>query len=264
MAPNPAAFLGAHVPRPRHVAGISPNRPTFAHKRSTSQTEAATKFMPCASRQMSTKGRQPRVDPGRPHHITHYKYDRPIRLGPQIVRLRPAPHCRTGDPSYSLKIDAHKATSSTGSRTPTAIGSRGWFPRKDHGVPRRGRPCADMAIFNPFDFFVEPYAEEFPFTYDADLAPNSGPISRSSRPDRSSKTLRGLDFAAKTPHDRFPGRPQPAPAARDQLCDPHGARRTDAGRDADAGLGLLPRFRLAAGADRCAISVSPRVSSPAI
>ena len=39
------------------------------------------------------------------NHVTHYTYDRPIKLGPQVVRLRPAPHSRTKVLSYSQRVD---------------------------------------------------------------------------------------------------------------------------------------------------------------
>ena len=39
------------------------------------------------------------------HHVSHYKYDRRVKLSPQVVRLRPAPHCRSKIPSYSLNIE---------------------------------------------------------------------------------------------------------------------------------------------------------------
>src|SRR5690606_3618141 len=39
------------------------------------------------------------------HHVTRYSYDHPVQLGPQVVRLRPAPHCRSQVISYSLRVE---------------------------------------------------------------------------------------------------------------------------------------------------------------
>ncbi|MDP3174239.1 MAG: transglutaminase family protein [Phenylobacterium sp.] len=109
------------------------------------------------------------------HHATRYRYDRPVELGPQIVRLRPAPHCRTRIASYSLKI------------TPA---NHNHHPQPDphanslapHVFPERTREfsvtvdlTADMTVVNPFDFFVEPYAEVLPFRYTDDLAADLTP-----------------------------------------------------------------------------------------
>ena len=37
-------------------------------------------------------------------HVTRYVYDRPVLLSPQLVRLRPAPHCRTKISAYALTV----------------------------------------------------------------------------------------------------------------------------------------------------------------
>ena len=38
------------------------------------------------------------------HHETRYRYDRPVSPAPHVVRLRPAPHCRTPIVAYSLRV----------------------------------------------------------------------------------------------------------------------------------------------------------------
>jgi uncharacterized protein (DUF2126 family) len=109
------------------------------------------------------------------NHKTSYLYDRLVSLSPQVVRLRPAPHCRTPILSYSMNV------------TP-AIHFINWqqdpfgnylgrlvFPEKTTEFHVEIDLVAEMIIINPFDFFLEPAAETFPFDYEPGLKADLGP-----------------------------------------------------------------------------------------
>jgi uncharacterized protein (DUF2126 family) len=109
------------------------------------------------------------------NHVTHYSYDRLVNLGPQVIRLRPAPHCRSKIVSYSLKIEPAVHFMNWQQDPFANYQARLVFPEKTQGFKVTVDLVVEMAVYNPFDFFLEPEAEEFPFKYEADLKQELAP-----------------------------------------------------------------------------------------
>lgn len=110
------------------------------------------------------------------NHVTDYRYDRPITLGPQIVRLRPAPHCRTRILSCSLKVTPAEHFINWQQDPQSNYLARLVFPEKTDHFRVEVDLVAEMAVHNPFDFFLEPSAEKTPFVYDTALESELAPF----------------------------------------------------------------------------------------
>ncbi|WP_428422980.1 DUF2126 domain-containing protein [Methylibium sp.] len=103
------------------------------------------------------------------NHVTHYRYDRRVALGPQVVRLRPAPHCRTPILSYSLRVEPVDHFINWQQDPFSNYLARLVFAEKTTEFKITVDLVAEMSVYNPFDFFLEPSAENFPFSYEEGL-----------------------------------------------------------------------------------------------
>jgi uncharacterized protein (DUF2126 family)/transglutaminase-like putative cysteine protease len=101
------------------------------------------------------------------NHVMHYRYDRLVQLGPQIIRLRPAPHCRSRILSYSLNIKPAEHFINWQQDPQSNYLARVVFPKPTQDLRVEVDLTAEMAVQNPFDFFLEPYAQSIPFKYGA-------------------------------------------------------------------------------------------------
>ena len=109
------------------------------------------------------------------HHVTSYNYDRLVELGPQVVRLRPAPHCKSNVLSYSIKVEPEGHFLNWQQDPFSNYLARLVFPKPTRHFSVTIDLIVEMSVYNPFDFFLEPSAEQYPFKYSPELKKELAP-----------------------------------------------------------------------------------------
>jgi uncharacterized protein (DUF2126 family)/transglutaminase-like putative cysteine protease len=102
-------------------------------------------------------------------HRTSYKFDRLVEVHPHVVRLRPAPHTRTTIEAYSIDIEPADHFINWQQDAFGNFLARLVFPNPTRALTITVGLIADLKVINPFDFFMEDYAETIPFAYPKDL-----------------------------------------------------------------------------------------------
>src|SRR5688500_17664334 len=116
------------------------------------------------------------------HHRTSYEYERPVEHGPHVVRLRPAPHCRSRILSYSFKVGPEAPFINWQQDPQANYLARLMFMEPRDRLDIEVDLVVEMSVQNPFDFFLEPQAEKFPFKYDPGLKTELEPFLKVEEP----------------------------------------------------------------------------------
>ena len=136
------------------------------------------------------------------NHKTSYRYDRRVSLSPHTVRLRPAPHCRTPILSYSMTVTPKKHFINWQQDPFSNYMGRLVFPERTTEFHVEVDLVADMIIINPFDFFLEPDAENFPIDYEPSLKAELGPYLAKEPPGKAlTAYLAQIDCRPKETND---------------------------------------------------------------
>src|SRR5580693_1224850 len=117
-------------------------------------------------------------------HRTSYTFDRLVQVYPHVVRLRPAPHSRTPIEAYSLRVEPADHFINWQQDALGNFLARLVFPNPMRQLTITVGLIADLKVINPFDFFIEDWAERwpagsglsFPKTLADDLEPYLRPV----------------------------------------------------------------------------------------
>ena len=161
------------------------------------------------------------------NHRTQYRYEKAVSLGPQVIQLRPALHCRTPILSYSLDVTPAEHLLNWQLDPHNNHLARLLFPEKTNEFVVEVNLVAELSPFNPFDFFLEPGVEEYPFAYAPELAKDLEPYRSVEPAGPLLQAFLEKLRAREARNDQLSAGLESKGARRNWLCDAAGAGRPD-------------------------------------